>query len=156
MAISFYTEVPMKYGTYLGDYPPYEAGKTCMCQIQHYAMEFDYLPAASNIYVYNGNGAELSFNGPLDLDNDGTNEAIQIPASYIHQNIYIGFNPVLVPSPELERAGGMCMIENLSSPREPKILTTYLEEERRDPAGNLLGIDYLIPANSANATAIIP
>ena len=114
------------------------------------------LPAASNIYVYNGNGAELSFNGPLDLDNDGTNEAIQIPASYIHQNIYIGFNPTLVPSPELERAGGMCMIENLSSPREPKILTTYLEEERRDPAGNLLGIDYLIPANSANATAIIP
>ncbi|MEM0998847.1 MAG: hypothetical protein AAGN35_17445 [Bacteroidota bacterium] len=156
VSISFPTEGPIKYGAYLGSYPPFEEGRTCMCKIKHYAMEFDFLPGASDIYVYNGNGAELSFNGPFDLDNDGSNDAIQIPGFYIHQHVYIGFNALIDPSPELLRAGGLCMIENLSSPIEAVLRTTFVERQNLDPLGNVIGIDYYIPASSATAGPIIP
>lgn len=105
----------MSYYVYLPSTQPYGLGQNCVCRIQYFDLEFDYLPPSTQIMVGNLQGYSIPFEGPLNLAN-GRRE-IRIDKRYIAQGILIGFDPGVSPRPILKYSGGFCIVDNISAPR---------------------------------------
>lgn len=102
------------YYVYLDETPPYELGKNCMCKLQHYTFEFDFLPLASQISLNSINGISIPFSGPSSTAN-GTQE-ITISKAFLQSEVLIEFHPGINPKPDLLEAGGICIVDNISAP----------------------------------------
>lgn len=133
---------------YLGQVPSYSLGEDCMCTLTHYGITFDKTPTPHNLSVYNHFGGEIAYNGPYQsLTGNGSEYYIEISGFHLFQDVYVGFNSNIEPLPELIRAGGLCMIDNVSLPKEPMLRTTAYEQEIHTPSGEYLGVSIYVPNN---------
>ncbi len=142
------------YYVYLGDTPPYELEKNCMCKLQHYTLEFDFLPLATQISLDNLNGISIPFSGPSSTGN-GTQE-ITISKRFLQSDVHIGFDPGINPKPVLLKAGGICIVDNISAPlvaSEPVYFQAF-HQVAYDPEQEVEYIEYYLP--SSILTPLIP
>lgn len=114
-------ELPVNfdYNIFLGNTPPYNLGIDCICRLSGYAFEFSDLSQVSWIIVTDDTGAPVAFtlNG----------NSIEIDPSAVGVNLFIDFDPG-PPTPTLVTAGGFCIVDNVSTPEEPKTLyEAYIE-----------------------------
>lgn len=131
------TTIPsgMIYSVYLGTTPPYQLGRDCVCKVKYYTIEFDNLPSSASIKVEDHAGNPIPFIGPLT---SASTTNIQISENHLSTGVYIGFNPGVNPIPEIAKAGGFCIVDNISGPTPATIQTAafvelvYLEESNID------------------------
>lgn len=131
------TSIPsgLTYSVYLGTTPPYRLGRDCVCKVKYYTIEFDYLPSSGTIKVEDHSGNPVPFIGPLT---SASTTNIQISENHLSTGVYIGFNPGINPIPEIAKAGGFCIVDNISGPAPATIQTAafvefvYQEETNTD------------------------
>ena len=130
-------------------FPGYLPSSECLCKVDYVELEFDYLPAASDISVFDDQGLALPFSPPIAISTPaGTRYRIEVYANDHEPDIMIDFAPTVTPIPTLMKAGGYCVVDNVSAPDPTTLLTIpYLEY---DPENEIKRT--YIPAASATAT----
>lgn len=146
--LSFSHNSLMVSHVYLGQVPSYSLGEDCMCSLTHYGLTFDISPDPHGLAVYNHFGGEIAFDGPFQsLTGNGTEYYIEIAGFNIFQDVYVGFDSNTEPLPNLVHAGGLCMIDNVSLPKEPTLRILPFEVEAFDPNGVSLGFNIYVPGS---------
>ena len=119
---------------FLGPVPPFYVGDGCFCELTNYALFFDSEPDPSELFLYNDHGNEIAYSGPT-LSSTGTTWYVEIDGVNLYENVYVAFAPFTSPIPNLSRAGGLCMIDNVSLPVEPSPWSTVYERVVQKPNG---------------------
>lgn len=84
----------------------------CLCDAEYYLVDYQDLPDSSQIHVVDEDGNPIPFS--IELDPITGKKRIQIKAKDAPKNktkFYISFD--VTPTPTLERAGGLCIVDNL-------------------------------------------
>lgn len=142
-----------EYMIYFGEMEPYSLDTECVCKMEFIRLEFDQLPAYSQITVQNENGNAVGIIGPFATPNG---EAIDILQGQSPLVTYIDFDPSVDPSPELMTAGGYCIVDNISGPKSSYVWTGAYVEEAWDPD---LYVNYdaiFVPMSYTTAPVIVP
>lgn len=123
----------------LGETEYFDLVEDCVCKVTRYEFVFSFLPQAPNINVKNASGAEISFSV--------VSNKIIVYENHVETELFIGFDGELDPSPELETAGGFCIVDNISNPTIPPIVYINLpfSAPGQDPHTNVQRTDIWLP-----------
>lgn len=135
-------EMPVNfdYNIFLGYTPPYNLGIDCICRLSGYTFTFSNLSQVSWISVIDDTGAQVSFTQ--------SGNTIEIDPSYLGANLFIDFDPG-PPTPTLVTAGGFCIVDNVSTPEEPRTLHEAYIEHTYNPITMQTTKKVYIPASVA-------
>ncbi len=136
-APSFIPPNPIDSYVYLGPVPPFHTGMGCLCALDSYGLFFDIEPDPSELFIYDDNGSEIAYSGPF-MASDGISWYVEIDKVHLKQNVYVAYAPLTYPLPELTRASGLCMIDNVSLPRNPIERTVAYEHAVQLPSGVII------------------
>jgi|GEM_PF-4179916 len=112
-----------KYTIEIPPLPSYSLIKDCLCQMQYIKAEFNALPDAQFISVTDQYNVPVPFTGPVAVPgltptSPPAYEYIRIDTDDPHLVLHIEIDPAGGVESELDRAGGFCLVDNLSGPRE--------------------------------------
>lgn len=131
---------------FLGPIPSYSLDRDCMCYLSEYRLYFDSPPNPQELTLYNQVGNEIAYSGPIVGDSN-LPWYVEVSGFNLNQSLYVGFDHNTDPLPNLIHAGGLCMIDNVSLPKNPGIISSPYIREVLDENELFLGFDIFLPAS---------